>query len=288
MQLIIWKHFKILVITNINRILDEIKGKLHLGNTYHSLSHLILITLKINIHYVIKSIQTPTWNCNLTPCATLPSRGHLYWVGPPFAFMTTQTLPGRISTRCLNISSGMAAHFSDRAVARAEWCGAWGLERSRRSNSSYRCSVGLRSGLWAGQSISGALLSTNHSLTDLALWQGALSCWYRQLSSVNWSSNIYSTQRVKMSLYPSVFRFPCSISRGPSPFHEKRPHTLMPPPISLFALHMLAGIVLQEFATSKPSHRTATWYSMIHHPKSHVSSCPLSSGVTLYTTLGGA
>jgi hypothetical protein len=40
----------------------------------------------------------------------------------------------------------------------------------------------------------------------------------------------YSRQRVKMSLYPSVFRFPCIITRGPSPFHGKHPHTLMPPP----------------------------------------------------------
>jgi hypothetical protein len=61
----------------------------------------------------------------------------------------------------------------------------------------------------------------NNSLTDLALWQGALSCWYRQLSSPNRSSTVDSMQQVRMSLYPSVFRFPCSITRGPSPFHEK-------------------------------------------------------------------
>jgi hypothetical protein len=41
--------------------------------------------------------------------------------------------------------------------------------------------------------------------------------------------------------------------------------------ISLLALHMLAGIVLQAFATPKPTHRTATWYSVTHHPKTHVS-----------------
>jgi hypothetical protein len=33
-----------------------------------------------------------------------------------------------------------------------------------------------------------------------------------------------------MSLYPSAFRLPCSITRGPSPFHEEHPQTLMPPP----------------------------------------------------------
>jgi hypothetical protein len=144
--------------------------------------------------------------------------------------MTARTLPGRLSTRCLNVSGGMAAHSSYRAVARAvNDVGCWGLEQSRFSNSSHRCSLAFKSGLWTGQSISGMLLSTNHSLTDLALWQGAL-CWYRQLSSPNWSSTVDSMQQVKMSLYPYVFRFAHSIMRGPSPFHEKHPHTVMPPP----------------------------------------------------------
>jgi hypothetical protein len=145
--------------------------------------------------------------------------------------MTTWTLPGRLSTRCLNVSGRIADHSSCRAIARAvSDVGHWGLERSRRSNSSHRCSLWFRSELWAGQSISGTLLSTNHSLTDLSLWQGALSCWYRQSSSPNWSSTIDSMQQVKITLYPSVFRFPCSITRGPSPFHEKHPYNVMPPP----------------------------------------------------------
>jgi hypothetical protein len=37
-------------------------------------------------------------------------------------------------------------------------------------------------------------------------------------------------QSVKMCLHPSTYIFPCSIMRGPSPFHEKHPHTVMPPP----------------------------------------------------------
>jgi hypothetical protein len=190
--------------------------------------------------------------------------------------------------RCLNVSGGMATHSSCRAVDRAvSDVGHWGLEQSRHSNSSHRCSMGFRSGLWPGQSIPGTLLSTNHSLTDLDLWQGALSCWYKQSSSLNWST-IDSTQRVKMSLYPPAFRFPSSIMRGPSAFHEKHLHTILPPPNLLLALHMLAGIVLQAFATPKPSHWIITWYSMIHYPKSYVSSCPLSSGFALYTTSGGA
>jgi hypothetical protein len=54
-----------------------------------------------------------------------------------------------------------------------------------------------------------------------------------QSSPPNRSCTIDSTQWFKMSLYPSAFVFPCSISRGPSPFHEKHPHTVMPPPPNL-------------------------------------------------------
>jgi hypothetical protein len=138
--------------------------------------------------------------------------------------MTARTLKGRISTRCLNVSGRMAGHSSCRAVARAvSDVGHWGLERSQHSNSSHRCSMGFRSGLWAGHSISRMPLSTNHSLTDPDLRQGALSCCYRQLSSPNWSSTVDSMQQVKMSLYASVFIFPCSIIRGPSPIYDKTP-----------------------------------------------------------------
>jgi hypothetical protein len=184
----------------------------------------------------------------------------------------------------------MASHSSCRAVVKAvSNVGHWGLERSRRSNSFHRCSMGFRSGLRAGQSISGTLLSTNHSLTDLALWQGALSCCYRQSSSPNWSSTIGSMQRVRMYLYPSVFRFPCSIMQWPSPFHEKHPHTVMPPPPNFTVATTHAGRYRsQGIRHTQTLCRTATWYSVIHHHKSHVSSCPLSSGVALYTTLGGA
>jgi hypothetical protein len=156
--------------------------------------------------------------------------------------MTVLTLLGRLYTRCVNVSSGMAAHSSCRAVARAvSDVGRRGLEWSQRSNSSHRCSVGFRSGLCAGQSISGTLLSTNHTLTDLDLWQGALSCWYRQSSSPNWSSTVDSTQQVRMSLCPSSIRFLCSITRGPSPFHEKHPYTLMPLPTDFTVGNTHAG-----------------------------------------------
>jgi hypothetical protein len=94
--------------------------------------------------------------------------------------MTARTLPGILSTRCLNVSGRMAADSSYRAVSDV---GRWGLEQSRHSKSSHKWSVVFRSLLWSGEPISGTLLSTNHSLRDLIVWQGALSCCYKQLSS---------------------------------------------------------------------------------------------------------
>jgi hypothetical protein len=49
---------------------------------------------------------------------------------------------------------------------------------------------------------------------------------------------------------------------------------------------MLAGIVLQAFATPKPSHRTSAWYSVIHHPKTRRFELP--NGIALYIILGCA
>jgi hypothetical protein len=46
----------------------------------------------------------------------------------------------------------------------------------------------------------------------------------------SWSNTVDSTQWVRVALYSSAFTFPCSITRGPSPFHEKCPHIVMPPP----------------------------------------------------------
>jgi hypothetical protein len=71
--------------------------------------------------------------------------------GPNLCFLMASTWPERLSTRCLNISSRMAAHSSCRDAARAvSDVRCWGLEWSWPSNSSHRCSMGFRSGLWAG------------------------------------------------------------------------------------------------------------------------------------------
>jgi hypothetical protein len=127
---------------------------------------------KVSVHVVETVIRISLWHSSQL-WKLIPG-------GPTLCLYDSSNSAWSLSTRCLNVSGGMAAHSSYRAVSRAvSDVGHWGLEWSRHSNSLHRCSVGFRSGLLAGQPISGTLLSTNHFLTDLALWQGALSCWYR-------------------------------------------------------------------------------------------------------------
>ena len=88
----------------------------------------------------------------------------------PFAAITVSTLLGRLSTRCWNIAAGICFHSATRALVRSGTdVGQLGLVRSRHSNSSQRCSMGLRSGLCRGQSSSSTPISTNHFCMDLAL-----------------------------------------------------------------------------------------------------------------------
>ncbi len=61
------------------------------------------------------------------------------------------------------------------------WSWAGAKNRNCFFNTSYRYSIGLRSGEFGGQVNTSNLLlcSSNHSWTIFALWQGALSCWKR-------------------------------------------------------------------------------------------------------------
>ena len=95
---------------------------------------------------------------------------------PPFAAVTASTLLGRLSTRCWNIAAETCFHSGIRVLMRLGTdVRRLGLARSRRSNSSQRCLMGLRSGLCAGQSSSSTPISTNHFCMDFTLCLGALS-----------------------------------------------------------------------------------------------------------------
>uniref|UniRef100_A0A667X151 Doublecortin domain-containing protein n=1 Tax=Myripristis murdjan TaxID=586833 RepID=A0A667X151_9TELE len=87
----------------------------------------------------------------------------------------------RLSTRFRSVFMGIFDHSSRSAFVRSNTdVGQEGLARSLRSNSSQRCSLGLRSGLCAGQSSSSTPNSLIHVFMDLALCTGAQSCWNRK------------------------------------------------------------------------------------------------------------
>ncbi|XP_058258308.1 uncharacterized protein LOC131361290 isoform X2 [Hemibagrus wyckioides] len=158
-----------------------------------------------------------------------------YDVGPPFAAITASTLLGRLSTRFRSVFMGIFDHSSRSAFVRSHTdVGREGLALSLRSNSSQRCSIGLRSGLCAGQSSSSTPDSVIHVFMDLALCTGAQSCWKRKGPAPNCSHKVGSMELSKMSWYAEAFRVPFTGTKGPSPAPEKQPHTIIPPPPKLY------------------------------------------------------
>ena len=135
-----------------------------------------------HIHYITKSMWT---------LARQTSHSKMMGINmglvPPFAAITAFTLLVRLSTRHFwNITVGPCFHSATRALVRlATDVGRLGLTRSQRSNSSQRCSMGLRSGLCLGQSSSSTPISTNYFCMDIALCTRVLSCWNRKGPSPN-------------------------------------------------------------------------------------------------------
>ena len=76
----------------------------------------------------------------------IPKSWELIWSWAPFTAITASTLLERLSTRCWNIAARTCFHSATSALVRSGTVvGLLGLVRSRRSNSSQRCSKGLRS-----------------------------------------------------------------------------------------------------------------------------------------------
>ena len=179
---------------------------------------------------------------------------------------------------------GIFDHSSRSAFVRSDTdVGREGLARSLRSNSSQRCSIGLRSGLCAGQSSSSTPNSLIHVFMDLALCTGAQSCWNRKgPNSPNCSHKVGSMKLSKISWSAEALRVPFTGTKGPSPTPEKQPHTIIPPPPNFTLGTMQRSTVL--LATAKPRliHRIARRRSVIHHSREHVSTAPESSGGALH------
>ena len=147
----------------------------------------------MKVHYMTKCMWTPV------------HQSHSKFMGinrelvPPVAAITASTLLGRLSARCWNIAAWTFFH-SATSISKDEW---WGRARSRHSNSSQRFSMGLRSGLCAGEPSSSTPITTNHFCMDLAL-----PCWNRKGPSSNCCHKVGSTESSRKSLYAVGLRFP--------------------------------------------------------------------------------
>ena len=112
---------------------------------------------------------------------------------------------------------GIFDHSSRSAFVRSDTdVGREGLARSLRWNSSQRCSIGLRSGLCAGQSGSSTPNSLIHVFMDHALFTGAQSCWNRKGPSANCFHKVGSMKLSKISWYAEAFRVSFTGTKGPS------------------------------------------------------------------------
>ena len=91
-------------------------------------------------------------------------------------------------------------------------------------------SIGLRSGLCAGQSSSYTPDSLIHVFMGLALCTGAQSCWNRKESSPNCTHKVGRMELSNISWYAEAFRVPFTGTEGPIQAPEKQPHTIILPP----------------------------------------------------------
>ena len=110
----------------------------------------------------------------------IPKSWALIWSWSPFAAITSSTLLEGFPLDVGPLLQGLASIQPQSLVRSGTDVGRLGLARSWRSNSSLRCSMGLRSGLCASQSSSSTPISPNYFCMDFALCMGALSCWNRK------------------------------------------------------------------------------------------------------------
>ena len=100
-----------------------------------------------------------------------------YLVWPPFKPIAARICPCIEFIRPFIWGIGMLSHSSCNARRSSACVGAGWRLRTPLSNTSYRCSIGERSGLNAGQGRTSTLFACRYSLQILTMWGRALSCW---------------------------------------------------------------------------------------------------------------
>ena len=117
----------------------------------------------------------------------------------------------------------------------------WVSEQDVRGKSGYllscllrcsqRCSIGLRSGDLAGQSITWIPWSLNQVWASLEVCLGSLSCWKMAFSrGIPKSSILWGRCWSRISTYCFASILPSTSVSIPTPFQPMQPHTIMFPP----------------------------------------------------------
>ena len=115
-------------------------------------------------------------------------------------------------------------------------------------------SMGLRSGDCTGQFITVIFSSLNHCLTNLEVWQVALSCWNIHPLGIDNMSRVGISAFSRMLMYPfpsnlpSTFKYPHTFPTYATPHHD--------PPSSM--LNNGLDTIFIKFFTNHSSHVQST------------------------------
>lgn len=91
---------------------------------------------------------------------------------------------------------------------------------------SYKISIMLRSGDWAGQESCGIWFRVLYSIVDLVQWSGALSSWKIQPHPGKYCATTGQRLSSKISRYLFALLYPSTDATVPGPNHEMHPHIM--------------------------------------------------------------
>ena len=163
-------------------------------------------------------IKRSDWICTIMSCGwgrihAFKFESHYISIecAPPSALMTAvHLLPIEATTLAWKFC-GISFHMLTRSPANScRFDGCWGSRRRRRSISSQTCSMGFKSGEFAGQGSSSISFSFMNCWTTRAVCGRALSCWNVRCGQC-WRRNGTTTGSMISSQYITPVRLPSTM-----------------------------------------------------------------------------
>ena len=180
-------------------------------------------------------------------------------VWPPFSLTTASILLGMLSIRFWHIF-GLISFHSSTTLSHNSWTPLAGILYCWSCHLRWfqRCSIGFKSGDWAGHSSTWILLSSNNFFALLEVCLGSLSYWkILSSSSISNFSKFSTIPSSKIAQYCSAFIFSSTSTSFPTPLQPIQLHTmrLFPPPC------LTVGVVVQSDTGSPCCFHTYTFPS---------------------------